>query len=592
MNIHHLRLAQELAQSQSTQDSPSTNPPTGSAELSVKAPQACLSCRAQKRKCDKALPGCGLCARVKRVCNYSFEPNSSSSSEEFQSLQRKIRRLEAQLDVYSSHGSPVSSDSWRSTSRTPASSLNEVEDAKQENHVMPSVFFLDGAAFISGRYQISRQYLQLPQVFEDACPTATTIQGIVGAYFTSTHSWLPIISKERIHRDLSVPLESTSPDFALLCLCMRLVGERLPQALQNPQTSFYLSVKEYHFQVESAGLLSVQILQAGILLAVYEFGQALFPAAYITIGRCAKIGHAMGIHYGANPPRMLHPPTTWTEMEERSRIWWAVLLLDRQITLGNTALPLSVQDPSQVDYLPCAETGWDEGGMCANEPLFLSVPLSEPTGRYARLCQASHLLGKILQHVNNQVLDDASRFQEAIQLNRSLQALSVVITNELDLESTMALYSAMALCYSGMMILNKPYSGTESIGNIAGLVIPNDFQKHALATLRLAARETSGFAASLHVHLLDFIDQVSPLLAHCLYQAIITYGWFQREMPTNTDIPKAIKSLKETLRQMDRRWKIAGKKFSLCQAGRGLIISTGEYVKILEMNEQRYSTFS
>lgn len=564
MNIHDLKLAQEFAQSQATPDSSSSNNPTlGATESSDKSLQACLSCRAQKRKCNKALPGCGLCIRVKRDCNYSFEPASTSSSVEFQTLQRKVRRLEAQLDVYSTHGSPVSSDSRRSTSRTPASSLNEVEDIEQENQVIPSVFFLDGASFISGRYQIGHKYLQLPKLFEEFCSTAAIVQRIVGSYFTSTHSWLPFISKERMHRDLNIPLENTNADLALLYLSMRLVGERLPQALQNPQTPFYLSVKEYHFRVESAGLLSVQILQAGVLLAVYEFGHAIFPAAFITIGRCAKIGHAMGIHHGASPPQMLHPPTTWTEMEERSRVWWAVLLLDRQTALGNTALPLSVRDPSQVDYLPSAETRWDEGGMGVSEPLFLTSPLSEPTGRYARLCQASHLVGKILQHVNNQLLDEESRFQEVIQLNRSLQALSVVISNELDQESTMALHSAMALCYSGIMTLNKPYSGTESIGHMKDIVIPDEFQKHVLATLRLAARETSGFASSLQVHLSSPIDQASPLLAHCLYQAIYTYNWFNREMPANSEIPKAMEFLKETLRKLDRRWKIAGKRSSI-----------------------------
>lgn len=591
MNIQDLKLAQELSQSQPSPDSLSSITPTGAVELSDKAPQACLSCRAQKRKCDKALPGCGLCTRVKRACNYSFEPVATSNSEEFQSLQRKVRRLEAQLDAYSTHGSPVSSESWRSTSRTPVSSLSGVEDAEQENQVRPSVYFLDGVAFNPGSYPLGRQYPQLPPVFEDVCPTATTVHRIVGSYFTSTHSWLPIISKERMQRDLNVPLENTSADLASLYLCMRLVGERLPQALQNPQTSFYLSVKGYHFQVESAGLLSVPLLQAGVLLAVYEFGHAILPAAYITIGRCAKIGHAMGIHHGASSPQMLQPPTTWTEMEERSRMWWAVLLLDRQISLGNTALPLSVQDPSQVDYLPSAETGWDEGGTGVNEPLFLSSPLSEPAGRYARLCQTSLLVGKILQHVNNHILDDASRFQEVIQMNRSLQALSVVISNELDQEATMALHSAMALCYSGMMILNKPYSGIESSGTMTGLVIPHEFQKHAFATLRLAAIETSSFAASLQIHLSGLIDQVSPLLAHCLYQAINTYGWFSREMPADPEISKAMEFLKETLRKLDKRWKIAGEPFFLLTS-RELMVSEGEYIKILEMNDQRYSTFS
>lgn len=560
MNINHPKLAQELSHSQSALDfsSSSHGSPGEAIQPSDKAFQACLSCRSQKRKCDKALPGCGLCARVKRACHYSHEPSSTSNREEFQSLQRKVRRLEAQLDGYSNHGSPASPESWPSASRTPASSLSGVEDADQVKPVAPSVFFLDGSTFLFGRYRVAPPPLRLPQVFEDVCPTITIIQRILGSYFTTTHEWLPIVSMERMHQDLCLPLSNTSPDLALLYLCMRLVGERLPQALQNPQTSFYLSVKEYHSVVESAGLLSVNLVQAGILLAVYEFGHAIFPAAYITIGRCAKVGQAMGIHHGASPLQMLGSPSSWSEMEERNRVWWAVLLLDRQLALGNTGLPCSVHDPNPEDFLPFTEGRWGEGEIGVDEPLFLSSPFSVPAGHYARLCQTSHLIGKVLQHVNNRILDDVSRFQEAIQLNRSLHALSAIISNELDDGSTLALHSSMALCYSGMIVLNKPYSGIEPVGEAAGLVIPAEFQKHALATLRLAARETSGFVTRLQVHLSRLGDQTSPLIAHCLYQAAILYAWFVRELPGNVEIPKAIDFLKKTLHELDERWKIAG----------------------------------
>ncbi len=564
MNIRHLKLAQELTQSQSTPGPTSANAHGEALEPSDKAPQACLSCRTQKRKCDKALPCCSLCARAKRACNYSFEPSSSSKSEEFHFLQRKVRHLETQRDGYSTYGSPVSSDSWRSTSRTPASSLNGVEDHEQDYPVISSVFFLDEAAFIFGGYQISRPHLQLPQIFEEVCPTVPIIQKIVSSHFGTTQLWLPIISRERVNLDLSVPVDSISADLGLLYLCMRLAGERLPQALQNPQTSFYLSVKEYHFLVESAGILSIHLLQAGILLAVYEFGHAIFPAAYITIGRCARIAHAMGIHHNAGVPPMLGAATSWTEIEERSRVWWAVFLLDRKLTLGNSALPFSVQDPNQEEYLPSTETGWAAGEMGAHDPLFISSPISMPAGCYARLCQTGHLLGKILQHFKNHILDDGSRFQEVVHLNRSLQALSVVISNELVEEQTMALHSAMALCYSGMMILNKPYSGNEPIGILASLAIPTDFRNHATATFRLAAREASIFAASLHAYLAGLTDQLSPLIAHCLYQALTTYACFNREIPRNSDILNTMEFLKDALRKLERRWKIAGMRHYFC----------------------------
>lgn len=558
MNIYQLKLAQELTYSQSNPELLNPNLHGESIEPLEKAPQACFSCRTQKRKCDKVLPTCGLCARVKRACNYSFEPSSSTRSEEFLSLRRKVRHLEAQREGQSTHGSPISSTSWRSSSKTPSSSLNGVEGTEQETHVTSSVFFLDGATFILGGYQLRRPHLHLPEIFEEICPTPTIILRIVSSYFATTHLWLPIISRERVHVDLNTPIEGINADLGLLYLCMRLVGERLPPALQNPQTTFYVAVKEYHFLVESAGILSLHLLQAGILLAVYEFGHAIFPNAYITIGRCARIGHAMGIHHGTSAPPLLRPPTSWIEMEERSRVWWAVFLLDRLLNLGNPALPFSVQDPNQEDYLPCSETGWIEGGLLIYEPLFFASPISVPAGCYARLCQTSHLLGRIMQHLNNHVMDDESRLQEVIQLNRSLQELSVVISTELNEEQSMALHSAIALCYSGMIILNKPYSGIEPTGILASLVIPADFRNHALATLRLAARETSNFVATLYAYLTGLTDQLSPFIAQGLYQAVTTYAWLNREAPRNLDILNAMEFLRDALRKLERRWKIAG----------------------------------
>lgn len=598
MNIYQLKLAQERKDSLSNSEHPCPNIHCEPIEPFDKALQACLSCRSQKRRCDKVLPTCSLCARVRRACNYSFEPSSSSRSEEFLSHQRKVRHHEAQREGQSTYGSPISSTSWRSSSKTPSRSLNGMEDTERKNQVSLSVFFLDGAAFNLRGYQFSHPHLPLPEIFEEVCPTHPIILRIVSSYFATTHLWLPIVSRDSVHVDLNIPVEGTTADLGLLYLCMRLVGERLPSALQNPQTAFYVAVREYHFLVESAGILSLHLLQAGILLAIYEFGHAIFPNAYVTIGRCAKIGYAMGIHHGASAPPLLGPPASWTEMEERSRVWWAVYLLDRLSNLGNPALPFSVQDPNQEDYLPCREIGWSNGDLGLHEPLFFSSPTSVPAGRYARLCQTSHLLGRITQHLNNKFLDDDSRLQEVIQLNRSLQELYAVISAELSEEqSSMALHSAIALCYSGMMILNKPYSGIEPVGISASLVIPAEFRNHALATLRLAARETSNFVATLYGYFTGLTDQLSPLIAQCLYQAISTYACLNREAPRNLDILSAIEFLKDALRKLERRWKIAGLNIPLpprksrearTETEKNVLL--GEYIKISEMKDQRYSS--
>lgn len=558
MNIHHHKLAQELTHLQSILDSPGPNSSSSSTDSNAKASQACVSCRAQKKKCDKSLPSCALCSRVGRSCNYSSESLSASHSEELQALQKKVRRLEAQLEVYSNHASPISQDSRRLISRASSASLNNLEEDEQSNDCVPSAFFLDAIAFDFGKYQIRPHNLQLPQVFEDVCPTSTIVRNILKQYYTLYDSWLPMISKQLLFQNLSVPLEDTNSDVALLYLCMRLIVERLPQALRSPQTSFYFSVKEYFFLIESAGLLSIRTLQAGILLALYELGHAIFPAAYLTIGRCAKIGQAMNIHNTAGTPQMISPPVIWTDLEERRRVWWAILILDRYVALGNPGLTLSVEDLNREDRLPSSEVAWHQADNTESEELFLSSPPSAPAGHFARTCQISHLLGKILRHCSDQMLDDETRYQEAIQLNRLLQALTAVISSDIEEESTVALHITMALCYSGMMVLNKPYSGIDGLDSEPSENVPNDFQKHATATFRLAAMETTNFAASLQTCLPSPTDQTSPLISHCLYQAASTLAWVSREMPGDPNVPEALEYLKETLHRLDTRWKVAG----------------------------------
>lgn len=60
--------------------------------------QACLSCKKQKRKCDKGLPSCSLCLRMNRPCDYS-NPPQTPSNDDFLSMQRQIAELTARLDA-------------------------------------------------------------------------------------------------------------------------------------------------------------------------------------------------------------------------------------------------------------------------------------------------------------------------------------------------------------------------------------------------------------------------------------------------------------------------------------------------------------
>jgi hypothetical protein len=109
------------------------------------------------------------------------------------------------------------------------------------------------------------------------------------------------------------------------------------------RTSLYRLVNNFHSEVESTEGLCLQVLQAGILIAIFEIGDAIYPAAYLTVGACARYGVAMGLDK-INQDRMggdHDHAMSWIEIEERRRAWWGVLILDRSVT-PVVVIPISI----------------------------------------------------------------------------------------------------------------------------------------------------------------------------------------------------------------------------------------------------------
>jgi hypothetical protein len=126
------------------------------------------------------------------------------------------------------------------------------------------------------------------------------------------------------------PYAPPRTDVQLLLFSMNLVmwspsqrGRRL-----NPRTEQYLSLKRTFLDAETAGLLSVPLLQAMLLTSIYELGHAIYPAAYMSIGSCVRLALALELE----KQRQLDLDSSQYDLEdqeERRRVWWAVIILDR-----------------------------------------------------------------------------------------------------------------------------------------------------------------------------------------------------------------------------------------------------------------------
>jgi hypothetical protein len=272
---------------------------------------ACLPCRTGKRKCDKVLPSCGLCIRRDVGCRYPLSPRWDPLRPE---------------SAAGSISSPTSLSSDHDSALTTAGNY----------HVASAVHFVAPRFFQQAQLELPRPGIRgvhLPDNLASFVDDLPSIRSIATAFFATTHPWLPIVSKQTYYRSLLNPLSGRKLELTLITLSMKLSGSAPEAGLREiaARSSLYTSTKALHANVEGAGMISITVLQANLLIALYEMSHAIYPAAYLTVGACARYGLALGLHDSASihgAPGLL----CWNDVEERRRVWWAVLTFDRCVS--------------------------------------------------------------------------------------------------------------------------------------------------------------------------------------------------------------------------------------------------------------------
>lgn len=197
------------------------------------------------------------------------------------------------------------------------------------------------------------------------------IQTISTLFFDTIHSWMPIVSKHEFYKSLPSRLTTGRSELFLLVLSMKLCCARITA----PKTELYHAVKQFYFDVEASGLLSIHVLQAAILITIYEVGHAIYPAALLSVARCAQYATCLGIDATARPPQSMG--LSWIRTEECCRIWWSISILDRSVSnsilrteahvfsrflnLCDPRRHPATPEPHSGTYLPVDDASWDAG---------------------------------------------------------------------------------------------------------------------------------------------------------------------------------------------------------------------------------------
>lgn len=125
--------------------------------------------------------------------------------------------------------------------------------------------------------------------------SSDVIEHTATIYFTTIHTWFSFISRKRMN--LGISLADGGPDLALLFLAMKLITTTPEASSSSPdqQTHLYATTKRFLALLEAAGTVSIFYLQAMTLIALYEYGHAIYPAAWMTVGSCVRYAAMLGL---------------------------------------------------------------------------------------------------------------------------------------------------------------------------------------------------------------------------------------------------------------------------------------------------------
>ena len=153
-----------------------------------------------------------------------------------------------------------------------------------------------------------------------------TLEQIGDRYFETIHRWFPIISQCQYDRIVAEEKGDGSPSsFALLAMCMFLATQR-PTAAEVYQTC-----KTQFSLFTALRAPDVRFVQAGILVALFEYAQGLLDQAHITLGICARTAYVCGLH----EPRGTEEAV---DDDENAQTWWGIIVLDKYISTATTHL--------------------------------------------------------------------------------------------------------------------------------------------------------------------------------------------------------------------------------------------------------------
>ncbi|KAL7813556.1 fungal-specific transcription factor domain-containing protein [Trichoderma aethiopicum] len=511
----------------------------------VFASQACRACRRLKRKCTREVPTCALCYRLGKTCEYAETAASEST------ISSRLNHIEQLLQV-----------EGISPSRA-FSGISAAAFFPKPAEAFPLPFFLD-SEYLTSQSVNALSWSRHPYIHQIVDEHLDDDRvALCEQYLSTVHKWLPMISRKRLLNEVNSDATEVDGCLSIFLMCIKALTTRDGDCAKT--SSWYLLARSLCSEAESAGFVSLRLVQALVLLSVYEMSHAIYPCAYSTLGRASRMGVLLGLHDRKNN-QLFKPAETWTMREEQRRTWWTIFLLDRLMNI-ETNLPSTVPEPVKDELLPINDEDWDEGKIVPSEPLFTtSFSSLTSVGSFAKMCQAAHMLSKVLSHraSKRSTQDVGSLLPEALALHSALSALHLSIKEYIS-GTTSPAFSisgiiSLSLCCSAQLVLYNMYGCNEPLALVEQdrIAMETEMQSVSLEGIKSISCNVMPAIARANVE--------CPLMAQCLYHVATECAWFVRE-DHEPQMYSALEDVVRELRSTGAHWNLATQYLSLLQQG-------------------------
>ncbi|KAF2427178.1 hypothetical protein EJ08DRAFT_366111 [Tothia fuscella] len=424
----------------------------------------------------------------------------------------------------------------------------------------------------------------MPQDFDMKLSTAVltvldnangSYERIINIYFKSTHSWLTIIRKQRFIQRVAASRIKADARVAILLLSMRLVAEPFDHAKTNYDASrdtLYVAAKHLHRLMRSSKGPSLELIQSGILIALFEHNSYIPDIAYNTLSNCVDMARALGLDISCYSGVSRSKNVSALE-EEWKRTYWGMVTLERVIMLHDekheraTILP----EPSLEDALPAVrDEYWDHSDDEASVPgssYIVSSFVPKDADSFCRQVQASRVMGLVQALIRIPYENDPAVIRGRVfEVDRLLQ-------NELgkllfDCDGGCTQYCGpISLCVAGSFLLHD-YQLRATLTSS-----DKDDQEAAYRSKLSLAKLISIMVDILRAFPLQHLPELSPSALYCPYLAAMHSLQLDRINGVRSSPTLAgndFELLIVTLKHFSKMWKC-----------------TSEYVKNIERAQAR-----